>query len=172
MSTNQSSWLHFVQILHYTMSSFSFFLVQQAGCARHATDRMHDWRRETGETSWVLPSFLAFCSFAHALPALNLKKKRDCSQSNFTSSAWNFCPEGADASPGETSQAARSDEKQLFLRLRICIILCTIARDCWFFILNPFDKTNLLHPSKHLDFQSGLLFLEYQWQLAEALFVF
>ena len=121
----------------------------------------------------LLPSFLVSCSFAHALPALNLKKKRDGSQSNLTSLAWNFCPEGADVSPGETPQAARSEEKQLFPRLRICIILCTIAiaRDCWLLILNTFNKTNLLHPSKHLDYQSGFLFLEYQWQLAEALFV-
>ena len=120
----------------------------------------------------LLPSFLVSCSFVHALPALNLKKKREGSQSNLTSLAWNFCPEGADVSPGETSQVAGSEEKQLFSRLRICIILRTIARDCWLLILNTFDKTNLLHPSKHLDFQSGFLFLEYQWQLAEALFVF
>ena len=73
-----------------------------------------------GETFRVAASFLVSCNFAHALPALNLKKKRDCSQSNLTSLAWNFCPEGVDVSPGETSQAARSEEKQLFSRLRIC----------------------------------------------------
>ena len=79
----------------------------------------------------LLPSFLVSCSFVHALPALNLKKKREGSQSNLTSLAWNFCPEGVDVSPGETSQAARSEETQLFSRLRIGGFHVTSLPPCW-----------------------------------------
>ena len=48
------------------------FLVLRAKRTRHENDHARDWRRETGEAR----------SRARSLPSLNLKKKRDCSQSS------------------------------------------------------------------------------------------
>lgn len=61
------------------MSTLSFFLVCQAKRARHANAYARDWRRQTGEAavSRVSPP-----SCARALLLRNLKKKRDCEQSN------------------------------------------------------------------------------------------
>ena len=61
------------------MSTLSFFLVCQAKRARHANAYARDWRRQTGEAavSRVSPP-----SCARALLLRNLKKRRDCEQSN------------------------------------------------------------------------------------------
>ena len=62
----------------------SLFLVRRAKRPRHANDHARDWRRETGEARRPRFSRLAASPLnaqAHALPILNLKKKRDCSQS-------------------------------------------------------------------------------------------
>ena len=59
------------------MSSLSFFLVHGAKRSRHANDHAGYLRCETGEASRAA----ALVSRARALPSLNMKKNRDCSQS-------------------------------------------------------------------------------------------
>ena len=59
------------------MSSLSFFLVHRAKRSRHANDHAGYLRCETGQASRAA----ALVSRARALPSLNMKKNRDCSQS-------------------------------------------------------------------------------------------
>ena len=80
----------FVSQMSARILSLSFFFVRRAKRPRHANDHARDWRRETR----LPPSFLASRRFAaqrsraRALPLLNLKKKRGCSQSTILAHAW------------------------------------------------------------------------------------
>ena len=66
---------YYFQVLPYSMSSLSFFLVRRTNAREtKMTTRVTVGGRETGETLVPVAS----------LPSLKLKKKRDCSQSSFT----------------------------------------------------------------------------------------
>ena len=82
----QGSWVAI--LVDYEQSLF--FLCPSHKRPRHANDHARDWSLETR----LPPSFLAFRGFAaqrsraRALPLLNLKKKRGCSQSTVLAHAW------------------------------------------------------------------------------------
>ena len=72
-------WMDKLSVEEYRLRAVSlFFLVRRAKHPRHAKDHARDWRREMGEAS---RGIAALRSRAPALPILNLKKRRDRSQS-------------------------------------------------------------------------------------------